>query len=556
MSENGTPTERIRRTVGPVSFSRNVRWFIAALTGFLIFIILFLLLQLQTAMAEAAEASQRGQRAVALAAQRTVEVAGDLSPGRARILLDSIRRESGVVAVELETSGGTFRSGIRGPDLAVVEQRSTHGPLRLYFDSSPLDDARQRFYWIAGLVILATIMGLVLLLLLLPRITRPIDTMLQDAELLGDRAPTATDERYLIETFRSSIETLKRQETELRELHEAEKLRANDLETVTKLLTRNLSSGFIAIDPSGNITRINQAGLQILGIPPVDEPAPFEKVLGETELRRILERSHDEGRPLNRVEVVLPKEVTIGLTTVPVRSEQGESLGTIALFSDLSEVKRLENRMNHIQALASLGEISAGIAHELRNSLSTLMGYLKLATRGSNEDRERRITQAESEGRRMTETVSALLRFARPLSPSFQRVRLDEVAHDVALRYSDTVPIELDLSPAVIDGDPALLTSAVENLIRNAVEALEQADDPRIRVVVTDQPHPEVVVSDNGPGIDPELLPKLFLPFTTGKASGTGMGLALSRKIILQHGGDILMESEPGGGTTATVQFR
>ncbi|MBW3565034.1 MAG: hypothetical protein KY459_09940 [Acidobacteria bacterium] len=555
MSENGAPTEKTRRTVGPVSFSRNVRWFIAALTGFLIFIILFLLLQLQTAMAEVGAASHRQQQAIALAAQRSVEAVSEPSPDRLRRVLDSIRAQSGTVAVELESGRGTIRSGLAGPGLAVVEQRSSHGRLLLYFDSSPFDEARRRFFWIAGLVIAATIGSLVLLLVLLPRITRPIDTMLRDSALLGERASATTDERFLVETFRSSIETLKRQETELRRLHESERIRADDLDLLTNLLTRNLSSGFIAIDREGNVTRINRAGQEILDVSPTDGPRPLKNVLGDTALARTLERSHLEQLPLTRHEMLLPSGITIGLTTVPVRSETGESLGMLALFSDLSEVKRLESRMHDIQALASLGEISAGIAHELRNSLSTLLGYLRLARRGSEEDRERRIVEAESEGTRISDTVASLLRFARPIEPEMEEVRLDEIVRNVVDRLEVEIPVEIEAAEVSVRGDRVLIASAIENIVRNAAEAVESTDSPLVRVKVVRDPVPSVQIDDNGPGIDPEFLPRIFLPFATSKPAGTGMGLALTRKILLHHQGDVRVEARPEGGTSVLMEF-
>jgi signal transduction histidine kinase len=223
-------------------------------------------------------------------------------------------------------------------------------------------------------------------------------------------------------------------------------------------------------------------------------------------------------------------------------------------------VRFLETRVREMQSLADLGEMSAGIAHEFRNSLSTILGYLKLAQKENlNAGAIDRLRNAEQEARLLTEAVESLLTFARPLSIEFQRLDLPALIREIVERLQplrDGINVEFRGSAATIDGDPALLRRAFENVLRNAIEAIEQAARPGLIVVDSmETPSPRVTITDNGIGIADEEVSRLFLPFRSGKPNGFGLGLALAKKIILLHGGWIRLTGRPGSGATVTVEF-
>jgi signal transduction histidine kinase len=388
--------------------------------------------------------------------------------------------------------------------------------------------------------------------------------MLDDARQLGgpgDQEETA----YLIDTFRQSIATLKSQEEELKRLHDLEKTRADELERVTGALTRSLTSGLIVLDATGAVADINAAGREILGI---DAAA---SVAGGTlpdaiPLRAFAETLHDafeQRAAMNRIEIndrhgSTGEPVTIGLTTVPLRNEGDALLGFLALFTDLTPIRSLEARVQDMTTLAQLGEISAGIAHEFRSSLSTILGYMKLARKGGVDDvADSRLRNAEKEAALLLKAIERLLAFAGPVQLNAESIDLrallgEQIAHITDIDPSIAVTLE---GPAVvIQGDRVLLSRALENLLNNAADAVRQNGGGSISVTLRDKPG-SVTIADDGVGFDPADGPRFFLPFQSNKPSGFGMGLPLAKKIVLLHGGTLRLSGEPGKGAVATIEF-
>lgn len=546
-----------------VGFRRNIKWFLAALVGFLITLILVLLLFLQTVLDLAARTERDQRNAAVSSARASIEAVGpDGSPGAIDGRLASLRASLGIAGIELiREDGTTIRSGMPGPREHSIRRPVQGGTLVLHFTPSPVEQMQDRFLTLAAIVIGATIVAGILLLLLLPRIVRPIDRMLEDARALGERDLRQSEDHYLIDTFRSSIERLQQQEQELRRLHEFEKARADDLERITATLTRSLSSGFIALDPSGRILDLNRAAREILRLDPGFElPDAVSTVLGEGPLASTILDVFARRHALTRHEIVDEQRAfVLGLTSVPLWGEEEEFLGMLVLFTDLSGVRDLEHRVREMQALADLGQIAAGIAHEFRNSLGTILGYLKLARRQTEqEQREEKIRQAEAEGLRLAASISGLLAFARPVHLELEQVDLEQAFREVSDRIgmaAGQARLTVESDGSSVEADRALLESVFENVLRNAVEA-QPAGDAEVEVeIAARRDGVRIVVRDRGTGIPGDLLDRVFLPFQTGKASGTGLGLALARKIVILHGGTIGISSVEGRGTSVTIEL-
>jgi signal transduction histidine kinase len=246
----------------------------------------------------------------------------------------------------------------------------------------------------------------------------------------------------------------------------------------------------------------------------------------------------------------------LGVTVSPIdRAER--SGGVICLFSDLTAIVEMEDQLRLKDALARLGELTAGLAHEFRNGLATIHGYARLLDPALLPDRYRPyIESLRSETDQLGRVVTHFLNFARPEALSSVRLALrdvvaraiDEVRRDLP---SDTV-LEISGDFGEVDGDEQLLKQAFDNLCRNACQACTEAGiRPEIRVHgLVDHAHRtvHVTVDDNGPGV-PELeRAKVFQPFFSTRANGTGLGLSIVQKIVLAHNGRISVADAPGRG--------
>jgi|GEM_PF-316136 len=543
-------------TAKKIGFRTDVRMFMALLVGFLVVLILVLLTILQnfhlTTAATIAQQWNSSADTIAAELNPTPDLTSRLSLLRAR---------HGVAAIVLRTrDGNTLTSGLVLPPPVEVLRRNTRaGEALLYFDDSELRSMRRTFLVSAAICIVSSIAATGLLLVYLSRITRPIDAMLDHARELGERGDVE-ESQYLVDTFRSSIDTLKAQEAELRRLHEAEKTRADDLARVTATLTRSLTAGFLALDANGLVADANRAAQEILGVTSdALNRKPLREAIGASAFTGVVENAFAERSVVARRQIE-HRDAIIGLTAVPLRNEEDRFLGMLVLFTDLTPTHALEQRVRDLQNLADLGEISAGIAHEFRNSLSTILGYLKLARRQQPPPEvEGRLRAAEEEALQLADAVGALLQFAKPVKLERQRADLLQLVRDVVGRAEALAP---DVSFTVtgdrveIPADPPLLSRAIENLVRNAVEAVrESGAHGTITATVGAEPVPSITIADNGKGFDESEAARLFLPFQSGKPTGFGLGLPIAKKIVLLHDGTIALRKNEVGGVTARLEF-
>jgi signal transduction histidine kinase len=552
----------VRPALTKIGFRRDVKLFLALLIGFLVVLILALvtLLQVNVRQTEDAIAARWGL---------TSDVIADAlreSPARGAVTesdLAEMRARYDVTAIEVRRAGlPPTISGYPGEQAQRIARRIDGADVFIWFDSAPIRTLQRRFVFTAGIVLLASVISTLLMLQYLPKIVQPIEELLDHAKQLDGGAGAGVDETtYLIDTFRTSIATMKEQEAELKQLHEREKIRADDLERVTATLTRNLTSGFIAIDAAGRIVDLNAAAREILRVARTPLAGmPLRDAIGDGAFADALARSFEDRETLARHEVTSGEAADariIGLTTVPLFNESQQFLGMLALFSDLTPVRELESRLRESQTLAELGEISAGIAHEFRNSLSTILGYLKLARRMPDNAIDA-ITKAEKEAGELAGAVNALLSFARPLQLDSRSVALTPFVDALASRIATETGVAIGChgEDVTIAGDASLLARAFENLIRNAAESVRMKGSGSVDITIAAAPLPSVTITDDGTGLNPADVPRLFLPFQSDRPGGYGLGLPLARKIVLLHGGSIELTGTPEQGARVTVILR
>jgi len=295
-------------------------------------------------------------------------------------------------------------------------------------------------------------------------------------------------------------------------------------------------------------------------------PATDERVLaGQPELLQVLAAALAEGSAPQRQECGVRSgrdTLTVGLTLHPLRRDDGEVRGHLVLFADLTEVQRRQEESRLAESLAQLGEMAGGVAHELRNSLGTLRGYLTLIERRPDEDSIADfLSEIRHEADHLERVLEDFLSFARPGTARMRELSLTRLllraAADPALAGVEVRVCGEPAGDPVLRGDPQLLERAVRNLLHNAAQAEREAGRAGpVEVSVALQPEGvEVAVADRGPGLPAEIRERLFHPFATGRRGGVGLGLALAHRIVVLHGGRIRLEDRPGGGTRALLSF-
>ncbi|HEY3052012.1 MAG TPA: ATP-binding protein [Thermoanaerobaculia bacterium] len=552
------------RALTRIGFRRDVKLFLALLVGFFVALISILLLLLQNNLERTREAVSATESLVAdVATPELRKVMASFGDAEFDSAMLSLRARLPVEAIEVRRADGrVMRSGPIALIQETVTRRFSGGEVKYYFDASAINVLRQRFNLTVVITLIATLCGTMLLLLYVPRILRPIEEMLEEARELGEAVPTEDEASYLIQTFRDTIGTLKKQEAELKRLHDIEKSRADDLQTITSTLTRSLSSGFIAVGPDGRVVETNSAAREILS--PADGHAAesigdlFRDSPAAPQLAQLVAAREPISRQEIEIRSVAGQVKVIGLTTVPLFTTSERFLGTLALFTDLTQVRRLESRVREMQSLADLGVMSAAIAHEFRNSLSTILGLLKLARRTElPADIDAKLNTAERESLELAEAVTGLLQFARPMRLQLSEVDLRALIIDIVDRLRDSSRAAIDVrGPQVqMRGDASLLARAFENLLRNAIDATADTAEPVIEIEISGGVEPSVEIRDNGVGITEKDAGNLFLPFHSTKPQGIGMGLPLARKIFLLHGGTISIAPRPDGGTIVRVEL-
>jgi len=393
------------------------------------------------------------------------------------------------------------------------------------------------------------------------------DTREAHGEPITTEAPGVSNPAaFMTASMQGVIQKLREQEKELERLHRIEKERAEQTERLSEEVTRNMPAGLLVVNAQGILSGANPAAEQALGISGLVYRR-YSEALGETsELTLLVAECLAAGTIFRREQVDhrTPSGGSrrLGVTISPIRRGNGRISGAICLLSDLTELAALQEQIELKKHLAALGELSAGIAHEFKNALATISGYAQMirteATEGEIFDHAERILE---QTQNITHVVTEFLKYARPLEIPDEVVELPTLVERVALEIGEAVQgveVRCEGQFRNVVGDEGLLRQALLNLTRNAAEACGSANGGRVvlrgeTVRTGDSGFQRIIVTDNGPGIADEALPQLFRPFFTTKAHGTGLGLAVVQKIIVQHGGQVEARNRPEGGAAFIV---
>lgn len=404
-------------------------------------------------------------------------------------------------------------------------------------------------------------------------ISRPLRQLTEGARRLAaddshDRvAVTSTDEiGELATTFNFMADELELRKQNL--LSTLDELRRSRLEILDERnfkanILESISSAILTFSPEGLLTSINGTGRKFLG----------NDIAEEMHFRDVF---HGWGEMADRIENALTTRAGYGREPFVIDRGAGMTYFDVGLFPIINdnengltitmrnetEKEKLREEMTRLDRLASLGKLSAGIAHEVRNPLtgiSLLLDDLHDRAMSASDD-QMMIKKALAEIERVERLISALLNYSSPVRAEFRECDLNAVVHDTVLlmrRQCERLKVRLATEAGDIRHfrlDPEKIKQALLNIVRNAVEAMPEGGEIRIATMEREG-CALVVISDNGPGISDDDLPLIFEPFFTRKGAGTGLGLSITQRIVEEHHGHITVESDSDNGTRFTLEL-
>ncbi|HKQ52847.1 MAG TPA: ATP-binding protein, partial [Pyrinomonadaceae bacterium] len=415
------------------------------------------------------------------------------------------------------------------------------------------------------------VFSLLAVVLLLRWLLRPYRQLVGEAE----RAPVAAriakprDEgQFVLETFQTVVAQLQEQQRELEALSARDRARAASAEQFSERIVMSVPSGLIAFDAKGRATVVNNPARALIE---ADGEAEGQSVRGllrsAPDLAEMVERCLETGEVYRREEVqagALARR--LGVTVAPIDLAEGR--GALCLLTDLTEVLQLREQVALKKNLESLGEMSAGLAHEFKNALATLHGYAQLMQSLNLDEKGRAASGALlQEVRHLSAMVTAFLNFARPQPLELTDVSLRELvdagAEELRALFEERrVELIIEGEFPQVRGDEHMLRQALLNLLRNAAEAMDDESEAR-RVDVHGSRRRDasgkfwatIEIQDTGSGIRPEDLQRIFIPFFTTKSKGHGVGLALAHRVITDHGGTLSASNAPEGGAVFTIKL-
>lgn len=422
---------------------------------------------------------------------------------------------------------------------------------------------------------LAGIVGILLIAYAYLKLTlNPFRRIATEAKKLKSEYDMKTGEtvEQVVETFRQTIARLEENEEKLKELYSNSQKRADRLEHFNQFILESMLSGLIGINRQGNIIHLNRSARAILELDDFSiSDENYEQLLAgypfivDTFRAIMTERSTVERMEQKLIQKT-GEEKVLGLSGSPVYDHNSRMVGGILLLADLTEVRRLQNEIAFKEKMAAVGEMSAGLAHELRNAMMAIVGYGKFLTKISDgESQTSQIAEAiRTEADNCETMLKRFLTFARPVAFTPETVDLKEILKQVIHKLKDLAEKKaVSLTAEIPDmrreftSDRVALDQIFTNLIKNAVEAapengvVELMMNMRARQGVI-----EIIITDNGPGIDENQSHKIFSPFFTTKEQGTGLGLSIVKKLVNGLGGTVDIDNSVNGKTAFIVSLK
>jgi PAS domain S-box-containing protein len=503
------------------------------------------------------------------------------------VLPGAVDREAAAAAVPRtqETIADTGEA-IYDFSVPVVVDNQKWGTVRIGLSKRRMDAEIQETRWELGALTLAMlVLGGAAAFLVARKISRPMQELAAGAVAisrgdLNQRIEPATHDEIgrLAIAFNHMAIQLLQQRTALEDANGELRRRFDqvaDLKTYTDNILSSLTSGIVTVDLEGRVVSVNPAAELMTGFFSGEvtgryctEVFAHTTELGEALMETLTTRTAMAGRALT-LRRRNGRALSVELSTSPLKGGEGKDLGVIAVLRDLTVVRELEHRLRRSDRLAALGGMAANLAHEIKNPLTALLPFSRRLARKFDDPgfREKFLSVVPRELERINGIVEGLLELSRPTRLQFQPHRVPTLVERVLELYANQIEqaavrvtreYARDLPAVWVDQEA--LYQALVNLVTNALDAMSQGGHLTVRAGWTDaaelmlpgrpaRRRVKIEVEDTGFGITTANSERVFTPFFSTKQTGTGLGLALTHKIIEDHGGSIDFRPAPGGGT-------
>ncbi len=360
-----------------------------------------------------------------------------------------------------------------------------------------------------------------------------------------------SDVSFVVETFQDLVCQLKQKEEELKRLKGLAERRADEIESYSNNILQSVPSGVVSFDNDYRVTRVNTSACRILGL---NESELVGKALEEVFGPPMVDILKGPGE-IKRREFLYRnrkgEEIWLGLSKTGLYDRRGQKIGFIIVFTDITEVKALERQVRLKDHLSSLGEISLGIAHELRNPMAVISGYAKMLMRDRDLRQRPEIRVIYRELQTMNRIIDDFMSFARPVTPTPVEVSLEVMLKELvegSVKDMKGVEVVYNIELDKVVTDEVLLKQAVTNVVQNALEAMPGGGRLSVSTTKADG-FALISISDTGYGIPEEIRERIFQPFFSKKEGGTGLGLAIVQKNVTLLDGRVEVQSSAEGTT-------
>jgi signal transduction histidine kinase len=406
-----------------------------------------------------------------------------------------------------------------------------------------------------------------LLLFYARRSRRPLRALASSAAEAGrpsDGRGAEAEPAELVSAFRAIVAKLKEQDAAVEAL-EREGSGLGVLVRFASNAALRLPTGVLVVDRHSRVAAMNASAAVIFdcadgearGRPLAEIPRVTDGLVrlvrgcidqAQGVSREVLEIRRDDGRP-----------GYLGVGVTPAFGAGGEVAGVLVLMSDLTEIRQLQEQAHLRENLAAVGQLSAGIAHEFRNALGTILGYAKILQKHADPRARGPVLEILKEIGSVRGVVDDFLLYARPPDPDRRALDLGGLVRRIAAVAPDRVEVEVRGEFGTVLGDEALLRRAFGNLVQNASDAGAECGR-KLRMTIVGRRHPsgrslQIEVEDDGPGIPPDLRDKVFVPFYTTRVKGTGLGLALVQRTLVDLGGSVEVTEGSRGGALFRIRL-